>query len=188
MWIFSYYLHYSQKEFQNFSCTTCHIEAKIAVLQPPIGGLALIKCRFQINQIYSSKALETFQCLEIDKRRSLSQLVTSRELVHILQTGILQTDLQNGQSLRIDLKFLGSLTLILTIVQSFVKLPYLEFTFLEMSCLWVFRLCRLLIYRPDELFQNFLQIFMVIPLVVQGVVLFPLFTCNHMSKYLPGNH
>ena len=90
----------SQKEFQKFSCTTSHIEAKLAVLKPPIGGLALIKCRFQINQIYSSEALETFQCLEIDKRRSLSQLVTSRELVHILQTGILQTDLQNGQSLR----------------------------------------------------------------------------------------
>ena len=48
--------------------------------------------------------------------------------------------------------------LILTIVQKFVKLPYLEVTFLETSYLSVFGLCRPIIYRPDELFQNFLQI------------------------------
>ena len=48
--------------------------------------------------------------------------------------------------------------LILTIVQSFVKLPYLEVIFLETSYLSVFGLCIPIIYRPDELFQIFLQI------------------------------
>ena len=48
--------------------------------------------------------------------------------------------------------------LILTLVQKFVKLPYLEVTFLEVSYLSVFELCRRIIYRPDELFQNFLQL------------------------------
>ena len=46
---------------------------------------------------------------------------------------------------------------ILTIVQRFVELPYLEITFLETSYLRIFELCRPIIYRPDELFQKFLQ-------------------------------
>ena len=37
----------------------------------------------------------------------------------------------------------------LTIVQNFVKLPYLEVTFLETSYLSVFELYRPIIYRPD---------------------------------------
>ena len=47
--------------------------------------------------------------------------------------------------------------LVLTRVQNFVKLPYLELTFLETSYLSVFELCRPIIYRPDDLFY-FLQI------------------------------
>ena len=48
--------------------------------------------------------------------------------------------------------------LIVTIVQNFVKLPYLEVTFLETSYFGVLGLCRPMIYRPDDLFQFFLQI------------------------------
>ena len=48
--------------------------------------------------------------------------------------------------------------LIVTIVQNFVKWPYLEVTFLETSYFSVFGLCRPMIYRPDELFQIYLQI------------------------------
>ena len=47
---------------------------------------------------------------------------------------------------------------ILTIVQNFVKLPYLDVAFLETSYLSVLGLCRPIIYRPDDLFQIFLQI------------------------------
>ena len=51
----------------------------------------------------------------------------------------------------IDLKFYSQfLMLILTILQNFVKLSYLEVTFLETSYLSVFGLCRPIIYRPDE--------------------------------------
>ena len=48
--------------------------------------------------------------------------------------------------------------LIVTIVQNFVNLPYLEVTFLETSYLSVLGLCRPMIYRPDDLFSIFLQI------------------------------
>ena len=48
--------------------------------------------------------------------------------------------------------------LIVTIVQNFVKLPYLEVTFLETSYLIVLGFCRPIIYRPDDLFQIFLRI------------------------------
>ena len=48
--------------------------------------------------------------------------------------------------------------LILTIVQNFVKLPHLEGTLLKSSNLSVFGLFRPIIYRPDVLFQFFLQI------------------------------
>ena len=44
------------------------------------------------------------------------------------------------------------------ILLNFDKLPCLEGTFLEMSYFSVFRHCKLIIYRPDELFQIFLQI------------------------------
>ena len=48
--------------------------------------------------------------------------------------------------------------LILTIVQNFAKLPHLEGTSLKTSYLSAFGLCRPIIYRPDDLFQIFLQI------------------------------
>ena len=48
--------------------------------------------------------------------------------------------------------------LLLTIVQNFVKLPYLEVVFLETSYFSILRLCRPIIYRPDKLFQTILQI------------------------------
>ena len=47
--------------------------------------------------------------------------------------------------------------LIVTIVQNFVKLPYLEVTFLETSYFSVLGLCRPIIYRPDDLFQILMQ-------------------------------
>ena len=45
--------------------------------------------------------------------------------------------------------------LILTIVQNYVKLPYLEVTFSETSYLTIFGLSKPIIYRPDEVFQIF---------------------------------
>ena len=48
--------------------------------------------------------------------------------------------------------------LISTLVQKFVKLPYLETACLGTSYLNVFELFRPIIYRPDELFQKFVQI------------------------------
>ena len=48
--------------------------------------------------------------------------------------------------------------LILTIVQNFVKLPYLKITFLETSYLIVLGLCRPITYKPDDFFQMFLKI------------------------------
>ena len=38
-------------------------------------------------------------------------------------------------------------------MQNFANLPYLEVTYLEMSYLSVFGLYRLIIYRPEELFE-----------------------------------
>ena len=48
--------------------------------------------------------------------------------------------------------------MILTIVQKFVKSPYLEVKILETKYLSVFGIYRPINYRPDELFQNFLQL------------------------------
>ena len=42
-------------------------------------------------------------------------------------------------------------------MQNFAMLQYLEVTYLETSYLSVFGLCRLIIYRPDKLFEFFLQ-------------------------------
>ena len=78
------------------------------------------------------------------------------------------------------------MTLILTFVQNFVKLLYLEFTCVEMSYLSVFGLSRSIIYRADELFIFFFRFcisswsltlgenFMIIHPVVKGAVLYHL--------------
>ena len=47
------------------------------------------------------------------------------------------------------------MTLMLSIVPNYVKLPYLDVTFLEKSYQSVVRLNRPIIYRPEELFQVF---------------------------------
>ena len=118
----------------------------------------------------------------------LVNLVTSNDLVRILQTALYFTDWSVKQSIfKISiLHFQGQfLTSILTIVQNFVKLPYLEVTFLETSYLRILGITRSIIYRHDELFQNFCRFcispwiltsgknFMVTHPVVQRAVLHP---------------
>ena len=84
--------------------------------------------------------------------------------------------------------------LIVTILQNFVKLPYLEVTFPETSYFSVLGLRRPIIYRPDDLFEFFCRFcistwrltsgknFIVIH---PGTTPPPPFTCKPVSKHLP---
>ena len=82
-------------------------------------------------------------------------LVTSHNKFCILQTVLYFIDRSIEQSI-FDISMI--LTLILTIVENFVLLPYLEVTFVETSYLSVFGVFRPIIYRPDELFNIIMRI------------------------------
>ena len=61
------------------------------------------------------------------------------------------------------MKFLGSMSDVnVDICAKFRYDTYLEVKFVEISYLSIFRLCRPIVYRPDELFLNLLQIFYLV--------------------------
>ena len=75
--IFSCYLHCYQKKFQKFPHKTCNIWPKVAALNPPPPYLARVwplECAvFRPSSSTYQKRLKLSQCLEIEKRRSLSK-------------------------------------------------------------------------------------------------------------------
>ena len=145
----------------------CKRGSKVAVQYPllPLNeGLSPIKCPFLSNQFHLSETLKNLVSVQkyMTGDHSVNSVI-SHDLLRILQTVLYSTDRHFLVCKIVNQISIGSfqdqfLTLVLTVVQNFVNLPYLELTFLETSYLSVFGLNRPMIYRPDELCNIFLQI------------------------------